>query len=166
MRYGDDVLRQGPSLPAINTINAIHDRLESPAARLLRQVGTRSSYVVLPLFALANAGVVMSVDIFETHFGLELAIIVGLVVGKPLGMTAAAALAVRIGIATKPDAYSWLHLIGATSLAGIGFTMSLFVAGQAFASESDFSAAKVAVFAASVLAACIGTALLWRGTNE
>ncbi len=166
MRYGGDVLRQGPSLPAINAIDTVHDRLESPAARLLRHGGTRSSYVVLPLFALANAGVVISMDMFGTHFGLVLAIVVGLVVGKPLGMTAAAALAVRTGIATKPDAYSWRHLIGATVLAGIGFTMSLFVAGQAFASENDFAAAKIAVFTASVLAAFVGAALLWRNPTK
>ncbi len=166
MRYGGDALRLGPSLPAISAINAVHDRLESSAARLLRQGGTQSSYIVLPLFALANAGVVMSMDLFSTHSGLVLAIMGGLVIGKPLGMTAAAAFAVQIGIATKPDAYSWRHLIGATALAGIGFTMSLFVAGQAFGNEADFAAAKIAVFAASVLAACVGAALLWQGSNR
>ncbi|CAH1198182.1 Na(+)/H(+) antiporter NhaA [Candidatus Nitrotoga sp. BS] len=161
MRYGGDVLRLGPSLSAISALDAVHDRLESPADRLLRQWGNRSSYVVLPLFALANAGVVMSTDIFETHSGLVLAIMTGLIIGKPLGMGAAAAIAVRMGIARKPDAYTWRHLIGAAALAGIGFTMSLFVAGQAFASEEDFAAAKIAVFAASVIAACVGTALLY-----
>ncbi len=166
MRYGGDVLRDGPSLPALNAINAVHDRLESPAARLLRQGGTRSSYVVLPLFALANAGVVMSMDVVGTHSGLVLAIVAGLVIGKPLGMAAVAALAVRTGIASKPDAYSWRHLIGATALAGIGFTMSLFVAGEAFESEADLAAAKVAVFAASAIAACLGAALLWRDSTK
>lgn len=166
MRYGGDVLRDGPSLPALNAIDTVHDRLESPAARLLRQGGTRSSYVVLPLFALANAGVVMSMDVVGTHSGLMLAIVAGLVIGKPLGMAAAAALAIRTGIASKPDAYSWRHLIGATALAGIGFTMSLFVAGEAFESEADFAAAKVAVFAASIIAACLGAALLWRDSSE
>jgi NhaA family Na+:H+ antiporter len=124
------------------------------------------SVTVFPLFALANAGVVMSTDLFSTHSGLVLAIMVGLVIGKPLGMAAAAAFAVQTGIATKPDAYSWRHLIGATALAGIGFTMSLFVAGQAFGNEADFAAAKIAVFAASVLAACVGAALLWQGSNR
>ena len=62
----------------------------------------------------------------------------------------------------KPDAYSWRQLAGAGALAGIGFTMSLFIAGEAFADPGDFAAAKIAVFAASVLSAVIGVALLWR----
>ena len=62
-------------------------------------------------------------------------------------------LAVRLGIAVKPDAYSWRQLAGAGALAGIGFTMSLFIAGQAFPEPDDFAAAKIAVFAASVVSA-------------
>jgi NhaA family Na+:H+ antiporter len=86
----------------------------------------------------------------------------GLVVGKPLGLVAASALAVRIGVAVKPDAYSWRQLAGAGALAGIGFTMSLFIASEAFPQADDFAAAKIAIFAASVLSAVIGVALLWR----
>ncbi|PWQ93819.1 Na+/H+ antiporter NhaA [Leucothrix arctica] len=166
MRYGGDVLRDGPSLPALNAIDTVHNRLESPAARLLRQVGTRSSYVVLPLFALANAGVVISMDVVGTHSSLMLAIVASLVIGKPIGMIAAVTLAVRTGIASKPGTYSWRQLIGATALAGIGFTMSIFFAGEAFESEMDLAAAKIAIFAASVIAACIGAALLWRDSTK
>jgi NhaA family Na+:H+ antiporter len=90
-----------------------------------------------------------------------LAIMAGLVIGKPLGLVSASALAVRLGLAVKPDAYSWRQLAGAGALAGIGFTMSLFIAGQAFPAVADFAAAKIAVFAASVLSAIIGVALLW-----
>jgi Na+:H+ antiporter, NhaA family len=161
-REGDDVLRHGPSLPAMRALDEIHDRLESPADRLLRHAGARSSYVVLPLFALANAGVVIAMDVVGGHQQLMLAIMAGLVIGKPLGLILASALAVRLGIATKPDAYSWQQLAGAGALAGIGFTMSLFIAGQAFPLAADFAAAKIAVFAASVLSSIIGVALLWR----
>jgi NhaA family Na+:H+ antiporter len=161
-RHGGEVLRHGPSLPALRAIDDIHDRLESPADRLLRRGGTQSSYVVLPLFALANAGVVMSIGAWAEHQALMLAIIAGLVIGKPLGLLAASALAVWLGLAVKPDAYSWRQLTGAGALAGIGFTMSLFIAGQAFPLASDFAAAKIAVFAASVLSAVLGTALLWN----
>jgi NhaA family Na+:H+ antiporter len=62
----------------------------------------------------------------------------------------------------KPAAYSWRQLLGAGSLAGIGFTMSLYIAHKAFASEDDFAAAKLAVFIASLLAAALGTTLLAR----
>ncbi len=158
----EGVLRHGPSEPAMRALDAIHDRMESPADKLLRSVEPWSSYFVLPIFALANAGVVLSLDIVNGHTGLILAIVLGLVIGKPLGIVAAAALAVRLGIATKPDAYSWRQLLGAGALGGIGFTMSLFIADQAFPSEPDFAAAKIAIFLASLIAGAAGTLLLWR----
>jgi len=160
-RRSGEALRHGPSLPTLRTLDAIHDRLESPADRLLRRAGGRSSYVVLPLFALANAGVVLTMNALDGRGTLVLAIVAGLVVGKPVGLVAASALAVRLGLAVKPDSYSWRQLAGAGALAGIGFTMSLFIAGQAFAVAADFDAAKIAVFAASSISAVIGTALLW-----
>lgn len=161
-RQSSAVLRHGPSAPAMQALDAIHDRLESPADRMLRTVSLRSSYVVLPLFALANAGVVWSTEVVTGHEPLMVAILAGLVIGKPVGLVAASALALWLGIATKPAEYSWLHLAGAGALAGIGFTMSLFIAGEAFPSATDFAAAKIAVFAASVLSAGIGVAVLWK----
>jgi Na+:H+ antiporter, NhaA family len=160
--HGGEAYRQGPSETALRELDAIFDRLESPAARLLRNAGPRSSYIVLPVFALANAGVVVSADVLEGREVLVSAIVVGLAAGKPLGMALASVLAVQLGIALKPDAYSWRQLWGAGALAGIGFTMSLFIAAQAFPVTDDFSAAKLAVFAASILSALIGSALLWN----
>ena len=90
----------------------------------------------------------------------------GLVVGKPLGMVSLSALGVRLGIAAKPDAYSWRQLAGAGALAGIGFTMSLFIASEAFPDASDFAAAKLAIFAASIVSAIIGVAVLWRSNRN
>jgi NhaA family Na+:H+ antiporter len=160
-RHGGEQLRVGPSEPAMRALDAIHDRLLSPAARLLRTVAPRSSFVVLPLFALANAGVALSADVFADHDRLMMAIMAGLVLGKPLGFVLTSMLAVRLGFASKPDAYTWRQLAGAGALAGIGFTMSLFIAGQAFGVPAEFAAAKVAVFAASVVSAGVGAALLW-----
>ena len=160
-RHGDEVLRHGPSLPALRTLDTIHDRLESPADRTLRHVAPQSSYLVLPVFALANAGVVLSPGIIDDHAPLVASIIGGLVIGKPVGMLLFCALAVGLGIAVKPAEYSWRQVAGAGALSGIGFTMSLFIAHQAFPLEADFAAAKIAVFAASAIAAVIGVALLW-----
>ena len=87
------------------------------------------------------------------------AIVVGLVVGKPVGILLASALAVSMQLAVKPKEYSWAQLAGAGALGGIGFTMSLFIAGEAFR-EADFEAAKIAVFIASVVSAVIGVTLL------
>jgi NhaA family Na+:H+ antiporter len=161
-QHSGEQYRRGPSLPALQALDAIHDRLESPADRMLRTVGPRSSYFVLPIFALANAGVALSMDVIEAHGRLLLAIGAGLVIGKPVGFLAASALAVRLGLAEKPRQYAWRHLAGAGALGGIGFTMSLFIAGQAFPTPNDFAAAKVAVFTASVISSLIGVAILWK----
>ena len=99
-------------------------------------------------------------DLWQGHEPLMLAIIAGLVIGKPVGLLGLSALAVRLGVAQKPDDYSWLQLAGAGALAGIGFTMSLFIAGQAFPVAADFAAAKIAVLSASVISAVIGVAVL------
>jgi NhaA family Na+:H+ antiporter len=165
-RRSVEVLRHGPSTPALRALDAIHDRLESPADRLLRHAGARSSYLVLPVFALANAGVVMTMDMLRGHEQLMLAIAAGLVIGKPVGLVGASALAVWLRLAVKPAGYSWRQLTGAGALAGIGFTMSLFIAGQAFPSPSDFAAAKIAVFAASIVSAVIGVAVLWNAGRD
>ncbi|MBA3565080.1 MAG: Na+/H+ antiporter NhaA [Gammaproteobacteria bacterium] len=95
------------------------------------------------------------------------AIMLGLVIGKPVGMLFASMLAVRFGLAIKPGEYSWAQVAGAGALSGIGFTMSLFIASQAFPLEGDFAAAKIAVFTASLVSAVIGVAILWRaGANK
>jgi len=156
--------RRGPSATALAALDAIHDRLESPADRMLRNGVPRSSYLVLPVFALANAGVAVATGVSGQQELLALAIMAGLVLGKPAGFILASGLAVRLGIARKPAAYSWRQLAGAGALAGIGFTMSLFIAGQAFPVAGDFAVAKVAVFAASVLSSLIGVILLWNAS--
>jgi NhaA family Na+:H+ antiporter len=89
------------------------------------------------------------------------AITFGLVLGKPIGIVSAAWLAVRSGVALKPDAYSWRQLVGAGVLGGVGFTMSLFIAGQAFPNPAEFAAAKIAIFIASLIAAALGTTILY-----
>ena len=160
-RVGQAVMRHGPSEPALRALDVIHDRIESPASKLLRSVEPWSSYLVLPVFALANAGVAWSADVLEGHGSLILAIVLGLVIGKPVGITLAAWLAVRLDIAAKPEAYTWRQLAGAGALAGIGFTMSLFIAGEAFPLTADFAAAKIAIFLASLIAGGLGALILW-----
>jgi NhaA family Na+:H+ antiporter len=156
------VLRHGPSEPALRALDQIHDRVESPAAKLLRAVEPWSSFAVLPVFALANAGFTWSTEVAGAHERLIAAIVLGLVVGKPLGMLLASLLVVRLGLAVKPEVYSWRQLLGAGALAGIGFTMSLFIADRSFPHEPDFAAAKIGIFLASLIAGALGAALLWR----
>ena len=161
-RPGEAAWHLGPSERTLRTLDAIHNRVQSPSRRMLRTLEPRSSYVVLPLFALANAGVVLSADVFEGREMLALAIATGLVIGKPLGFVLASLLVVRLGLAEKPSAYSWRQLVGAGFLAGIGFTMSLFIATEAFPDPADFEVAKLTVFGASALSAIIGIAVLWQ----
>lgn len=161
VQHRGEQFRRGPSTPALEALDAIHDRLESPAERLLRNVAPRSSYLVLPIFALANAGVAIDTNISSDQGMLVFAIAAGLAIGKPLGFLLASALAVKLGLAHKPETYTWRQLGGAGALAGIGFTMSLFIAGQAFPVAGDFAVAKIAVFAASVLSSVLGVAVLW-----
>ncbi|HTO41047.1 MAG TPA: Na+/H+ antiporter NhaA [Rhizomicrobium sp.] len=161
-RHRGEQYRRGPSEPALKALDAIFDRLESPADRVLRTVAPRSSYIVLPIFALANAGVALGAGMIGGHGMLMLAIMAGLVVGKPLGYFLACWAAVKAGIAEKPASYSWRQLGGAGALAGIGFTMSLFIAGQSFPLLVDFDAAKIAVFGASIVSSLLGVAILWN----
>jgi len=165
LRRGE-AMHPGPSEPALRTLDTIHSRIESPADKLLRSVEPWSSYLVLPIFAFANAGVVWSTGVFQENGRLMAAITLGLVVGKSIGIVTASWLAVRSGIAVKPEAYSWRQLIGAGALGGIGFTMSLFIAGLAFPNAADYAAAKIAIFIASLIAAVVGTIILYPRRHE
>jgi NhaA family Na+:H+ antiporter len=160
-QHTGEAMRAGPSEPTLYALDAIHGRIESPADKLLRSMEPWSSYVVLPIFALANAGVVWAPGVFEGQVRLISAITLGLVLGKPFGIVLAAFLAVRSGLATKPDAYTWRQLCGAGALGGIGFTMSLFIAGVAFPDVTIYAAAKIAIFLASLIAGTIGVLVLW-----
>lgn len=155
-----DSLDHGPSEATLQALETIHERVEAPANKLLRSVEPWSSYFVLPVFALANAGLAWSSGILEGRTRLAAAIVAGLVVGKPLGIVTGAWVVTRLNLAQKPEAYTWRQLAGAGALGGIGFTMSLFIAGQAFTDPGDFLAAKAAIFLASLLAGGIGGSLL------
>jgi NhaA family Na+:H+ antiporter len=142
---------------AAHTLEAIAERMQSPAQRMEHSLAPWASYLVLPIFALANAGVSLSGDIGSAlGTRLSLGIILGLVFGKSIGITIFTWLAVRLGIAEMPNRVGWPQLFSATWLAGIGFTMSLFIAGSAFDSGPLLDTAKLSILVASVLAGTIG----------
>ena len=161
----ETAMQSGPSHAALADLDAIHDRIESPASKFLRMIEPWSSYFVLPLFALANAGLVWSPDVVRGRGSLVAAIVTALVAGKLAGIVSGAWLAARLGIGVKPASYDWRHVAGTGALAGIGFTMSLFIASQAL-TGADFAASKVAVFAASLIAGTIGVSILWRRSPD
>jgi Na+:H+ antiporter, NhaA family len=129
----------------------------SPQQRLEAGVHPWSAFFVLPVFALANAGVAISIaSAFNPN---TLAIIVGLTVGKPLGIFAFAWFAVEFGLARKPEDITWLMLLAAGLLAGIGFTMALFIANLAFQGDA-LEAAKLGILTASLISGVVGMVLL------
>ena len=123
-----------------------------------------SAFVVMPVFALANAGLVLDTSALGDPLALRvtLAVALGLLVGKPLGVTLLSWLAVRAGLAALPAGVSWGSLLGTGILGGIGFTMALFITSLAFPDPALAAASKLGVIAASVLAAGLGIACLAR----
>lgn len=116
------------------------------------------NFLIMPVFALANAGVAIKVDAFRHP--VAIAVMIGLVVGKPLGILLFSWVAVKLGLATLPSRVNWKTVGAGGMLAGIGFTMSLFIAGLAL-DGTFLNEAKTGILAASGLAAVIGTGLLW-----
>jgi NhaA family Na+:H+ antiporter len=119
--------------------------------------------IVLPIFALANAGVALDVDFAAAlAHPVAVGIVVGLCLGKPVGVVGAAFVAVKLRIAALPRGVSWRDVIGAGCLAGVGFTMALFIAGLAF-DEQLRNVAKVGILVASSISALVGLAVLGLG---
>ena len=137
----------------------------SPLARLEDLLHPWSSYVVVPLFALANAGVVLTGGSLREAMGsvVVLAIIVGLVVGKTLGISLATWLAVRLGIADLPEGVAWRDIVAVAATAGIGFTVALFVSHLAFPRDP---APTIGILAASIIAGIVGSLLLRRAVRR
>ncbi len=137
------------------------------AHRLQDTLHPFTSYLILPLFALANAGIEISADSLENAFtsDVTLGVIIGLVVGKFVGVSLFTWLAVRTGISTLPRGATYTHVLGLALIAGIGFTVSLFIAGLAFDTAEIVDDAKLGILTASVVAASLGALILSRATE-
>lgn len=136
----------------------------SPLSRMEYYLVRWSSFLIVPLFALANAGVdfrgTRLIDSLTETVALGVAL--GLVVGKLLGISGFAVAAVRLGLGRLPPGTNWRHVTGLAAVAGIGFTVSLFVTGLAFTDPRLTDLAKVGIFAGSLVAGVIGVFLLSR----
>lgn len=151
---GDTSARQDLRRATVATREAL-----SPVERLEIILHPWVAFVIMPLFALANAGV--SVAILEIDVGIVTAIMAGFIVGKPMGVLAFSYVAVRLHMATLPTDMSWRMLAAGGMLTGIGFTMALFIAELAFA-PALLNSAKIGILLASVVAATVGLAVLFR----
>ena len=135
---------------------------ESPLERLERLVHPWTSYVILPVFALANAGIPITEEGIREAVtnNVTIGIVLGLGVGKVVGITMFPWLASKTGLAELPETVSWTHVIGIGFLGGIGFTVAIFIAGLAFEDPVLVNDAKMGIMGASLMAGVVGYGLL------
>ncbi len=141
--------------------------LQSPLQRFENALHPWVAFVVMPLFALSNAGVKLEGDFFEalTH-PVTLGIVLGLVIGKQVGVTLFSWVAVRFGFAALPYGVTWLQFYGVALLGGIGFTMSLFITNLAFTSDLLTTEAKIGILLGSAISGIIGYLVLFRAGRD
>ena len=144
---------------AVHSLRTLGKIVQSPLLRLEHSLHGPVTFVIMPLFALANAGVALGAVAIDR---VVVGVLAGLLLGKPLGIFLFSRVAVRLGYATLPSNVTWRQLHAVAWLAGIGFTMSLFVADLAFGASLLTTSAKVGIIGASVLAGIVGWALLRR----
>jgi NhaA family Na+:H+ antiporter len=158
-----DILSDIEQQIAVEALENACEKVQPPLHRLEHTLHPWVTFLIMPLFALANAGVSLSGDLGKLIAQpIALGVVLGLVLGKPIGVILASWLAVRFGLASLPENVLWKHIHGAGWLAGIGFTMSLFMAELAFTDDAHLTAAKLGVLIASVCAGIVGSAILVR----
>ena len=156
----DGILLQSEQVEALYHIAKHKNAVQNPLLRLEHALAPYSNYLIMPIFAFANAGVSIGSNI---DFGVDhvfLGIFFGLVVGKPLGIFTFTFLAEKLGIAARPKGVTWVEIFGAGALGGIGFTMSMFVTNLAFSGEHALVAtdvAKISILIASLSAGVLGS---------
>ena len=164
LQDADNVLTSPEQQEAIHALENVAEDAQAPLLRMEDKLHAPVAFVIMPLFALANAGVSLGGATDTLGSPVTLGIIAGLVFGKPIGITLFAWLAARSGMASMPEGISWRQVHGVGWLAGIGFTMSLFIAGLAFGTQEALDSAKIGILIASVLAGTVGWLLLSRAS--
>ncbi len=165
-------LRPGSTEPsddqraAVHTLEVIARNAETPLARMEHHLHGWVAFFIMPVFALANAGVALGGGEGGLVNPISIGIVAGLFIGKPVGVTLFAWFAVRTGVAALPTGVGWRQVIGVAALCGIGFTMALFIGGLAFADPAMLDSAKVGILAASLLSGLLGWVLLSRGARR
>jgi NhaA family Na+:H+ antiporter len=163
---GENVLSNEERQAALHALNHAAYKLEPPLHELEHTLHPWVVFTIMPLFALANAGVQLGGSIADALTNpVALGIVAGLIVGKQLGITLFAWLAVKSGVSELPEGIRWRHVYGAGWLAGIGFTMSLFISDLAFSDSRLVDAAKLGILVASLIAGVVGWVIL-RGASS
>lgn len=145
----------------ISDVEKLSDEAHTPLQKLEHALHPVMAYIILPIFALSNAGIHIDGNIFKLIFHpISLGVIGGLLIGKVLGITLFSKLAVVLKWATLPKGITWRDIYGVGFLAGIGFTMSIFIADLAFLTAENIQIAKVGIIVDSLLAAMLGMLIL------
>jgi Na+:H+ antiporter, NhaA family len=147
-------------IDALEDMGYGYDKVQNPLVKLEHDLHGLSAFVIMPLFAFSNAGVLIDFSTIDANLMIVLGVVFGLLIGKPIGIFGFTYLATKLKIAVKPDNLSWSEIFAVGFLGGIGFTMSIFITHLAFIDEAIISAVKLGVFAASFLAAIIGVLLI------
>jgi NhaA family Na+:H+ antiporter len=154
-------------LEILEEIKNTSSEAETPLQKLEKSLNPIVSFVVLPLFALANAGIHLHGEVGKVLLSpISLGIGAGLVFGKFLGIVSFTRLLVALKLAKIPDAINWNQIYGVAFLGGIGFTMSLFINELAFTNEEFIYTAKVSILFASLIAGTIGSIILLKNTKK
>ena len=150
----------------LSDIHQLNEQAQTPLQKLEHSLHPITAYFILPVFALSNAGVHIEGSIIQMIFHpISLGIIAGLVLGKFIGISLFSRAMVALKIAVLPEGINWKHIYGVAFLAGIGFTMSMFISDLAFVSAEYKQIAKVGIIAASVISATIGMLILGWATK-
>lgn len=145
----------------IEEIKQLSLAAQTPLQKIAHSLHPWVAFIIMPLFALANAGIVIGSDFFSTLINpVSIGVITGLLLGKFIGVLLFTWLMVKTGLGILPESATWKHIAGVAALAGIGFTMSLFVSALAFKQQVMIDEAKYGILIASVIAASIGYAIL------
>ena len=148
---------------ALQSLETACEQVETPLQRIEHSLHPWVTFLIMPIFALANAGVSLQGDLIAAWTNpVSVGVVAGLVIGKQIGITFSSWLAVRSGLAALPPGISWRQIYGVSWLGGIGFTMSLFIASLAFGESALLTSAKLGVLTASLIAGIIGWILLRR----
>ncbi|MCT7603869.1 Na+/H+ antiporter NhaA [Aliarcobacter butzleri] len=137
-----------------------HLSVDNPLVKLEHALHNFSAFIIMPLFAFANAGVIIDFSNVIEHQLIVLGVALGLIIGKPIGIFSFTYLATKLKISVKPENVTWNDIFAVGFLGGIGFTMSIFISHLAFSDETIVGAVKLGIFASSVIAAIIGSVLL------
>ena len=147
----------------IQKVKTLSMAAETPLQTIEHALHPWVAFVIMPLFALANAGIVITSDFFSSIINpVSIGVAAGLIIGKFTGILLFCWIMVRFRISTLPEGANWKHIAGVALLAGIGFTMSLFISGLAFKSQAFIEQAKYGILIASIIAGILGTIVLRR----